>query len=84
MSKRKEKVAMRALLVISMGLLAACSSQAVRCDSHLTRINPPQKLLGDAPAERVAPQGKTTKKLAVQSSSTKSQVMPPGSAGETP
>jgi len=75
---------MRALLVISMSLLAACSSQAVRCDSHLTRINPPEKFSGDASTGQVVPQGRTTKKLAVQSSSTKSQVMPPGSAGETP
>jgi hypothetical protein len=73
---------MKALLVISMGLLAACSSQVVRCDSHLTRINPPQKLLGGA--GQIAPQAKTTKKLAVQSSSTKSQVMPPAGQGETP
>jgi len=74
---------MRALLVISMGLLAACSSQAVRCDSHLTRINPPQKLLGDAPPGPAVPQAKT-KKIEVREGGTKSQVMPPAGQGEKP
>ncbi|HJS92164.1 MAG TPA: hypothetical protein VJ738_19515 [Steroidobacteraceae bacterium] len=52
---------MRASIIVSVFLVSACSSQAVKCDRHLTRINPQQKLSRDPPiaaggeSKRVAP-----------------------------
>lgn len=39
---------MRALVMMSLWLLAACTTQAVRCDRHLTPINVPQPVTGDS------------------------------------
>lgn len=75
---------MRVTLVLLISLLTACSSEALRCEKHLTPINPPQKLLGDASRVRAVPLEKTAKKVEVQNSSGKSQAQPPAGAGGTP
>jgi hypothetical protein len=87
---------MRVIVIALITLLAACSSEMVRCEKHLTPINPPQKLLGDAAVGpkgesavtlrpgRVSPQGGTAKKVEVHSSSGKSHAMPPAGPGGAP
>jgi hypothetical protein len=46
---------MRSLFVVCVCLLTACSTQAVRCDRHLSPINVPQRPIADA----LAPAGKS-------------------------
>ena len=41
---------MRSTFVLCACLLTACSTQAVRCERHLTPINVPQRPFADAPA----------------------------------
>lgn len=43
---------MRSVFVACVCLLTACSTQAVRCDRHLTPINVPQRPVADALAQR--------------------------------
>jgi hypothetical protein len=43
---------MRSVFVACVCLLTACSTQAVRCDRHLTPINVPQRPIADALAPR--------------------------------
>ena len=62
---------MRVSILVSICLLTACSSQAVRCDRHLTPINPQQKLSGDPPmaargaSQRVGPHEPVAKRETV-------------------
>ena len=41
---------MRSVSVLCACLLTACSTQAVRCDRHLTPINVPERPVAEAPA----------------------------------
>jgi hypothetical protein len=41
---------MRAVLVMCACLLAACSTESVRCERHLTPINPSRRPIADAPS----------------------------------
>lgn len=47
---------MRLLFVVCVCLLTACSTQAVRCDRHLTPINVPRRPIAGA----LAPRAKST------------------------
>ena|SRR5579862_7420094 len=92
----EEKSTMRVTVVVLILLLSACSSQIVRCERHLTPINPPRKLLSDAaagPTRGMAPalapalvalKGTSTRQSEVRHASSKSQVSPPGRGGKTP
>ena len=55
---------MRAVLVMCACLLAACSTQILRCERHLTPINPSRRPIADAPLPG-HPQGSSTRGPAV-------------------
>jgi hypothetical protein len=43
---------MRSVLVLCVSLLTACSTQAVRCERHLTPINVPRRPVADPFADQ--------------------------------
>lgn len=74
---------MRVTVFLFVFLLTACSSQVVRCERHLTPINPAQKV-GDAFPGRALPLAKTTRTVEVRNASGKSQALPSAGAGGMP